>query len=478
MAAATNLVFGATIANAATTYTPELVYAGYETDLAAPPALFNDKVITMTYDTGAGFYQLFATDRSTNTTVRLDEDLAPRYAVGDVEYGINAPFTSIQFDGKFWTWVDDLVEFNYDLMYSDGTVAGTGVVEVDSNNYDIVNMAGTTDGIYFSNTDDLFFFDGTIATDMDVTDGFDQSYPFAVRVFQDKVSFLSYNWDDEDVIQYTAVGGVKSAVGEVVSMYSDCLWPGRLYYEQQDANNAYHRISDECVEENELWWTNDPDTLYTSVTTEIGGGDNAFFNGGWYFEGDFNDNNYLGLAKAVGSTITATHEVTYPEGFVVVGDFMYFSAYNDEAYSHYNLYKLGTDGVIHLVFEDWEGSFDWPVGAGIDGAFFFNNIDDTNGEELWVDDAEGTRLASDIIPGTDGSAPYYLSVVGDEVCFGAYTADNSNDRSLFCAAVSSNVDSLPNTGVDANGIGAAGVLTLLVGGGLAIVGRRFAIAQR
>jgi ELWxxDGT repeat protein len=473
--ASTNLVFGATVVNAAATYTPEIVYSAYETDLDAPPALFNGKVMTTTYDGSSGTYNLFATDRSTNTTVQLDADIASRYAIGDVEYGISAPFTSIQFDGKFWTWVDDNDEFNYDLLYSDGTVAGTGVVEVDANNYNILHMAGTTDGIYFSNTDDLFFFDGTTATDMNVTDGFDESYPFAVRVFQDKVSFLAYNWDNEDVIQYTAEAGVETEVGEVVSMYSDCLYPGRLFYEKQDANNAYLVNFDECAEENELWWTNDPDTLYTSLGTEIGGGgDNAFFNGGWYFEGDFSDNNYLGLAKAVGSTITATHEVTYPEGFVVVGDFLYFGAYNDENYSHYNLYKMGTDNVIHTVVADWNGDFDWPVGVGTGDALFFSNLDDVNGEELWVDDADGARLVSDIVPGSDDSNPHYLSVVGEEVCFGAYTADNSNDRSLFCVGGAA---ALAETGVDANTIGAVGVVTLLVGGGLAVVRRRARITE-
>lgn len=482
--AATNLMFGASLANAATTYTPEVAATNLVGDMTAPPALFNGKVLTLTWDSSGSEsqYNLYATDRAADSTVQLDTtlDTNGRWDIWDDEYGMNAPFTSVQFDGKFWMWASDHAEDNYDLFYSDGTTAGTGIVEVDMDDYWTAEMVSTSDGIYFwnqvSGVPDLYYFNGTTATAMVVTDGGPNSEPIQLRDFQGKLSFLSFNDSDGNVKQYTAVNGVEMLVGTVTGMYNGCFGADDLNWGGTDSNNAYTVTSNYCAEENELWWTNDPDTLYTSLGTEVAGVDGAFFNGGWYYEGDADDNNYLGLAKAVGSTLTATHEVTYPDGFTVSGDYLYFAAYNDTNYTHWNLYKMGTDGVIHIVITDWDGSYDWPVGAGQNGTLFFNNVDDTNGHELWVDDADGARLVKAIMDGDFDSEPYYFANVGEETCFGAYTNSSDDFRSLYCLGAGEST--LAKTGVDVSPIGTAGILTLILGGGLAIVGRRFAIAKR
>jgi hypothetical protein len=154
---------------------------------------------------------------------------------------------------------------------------------------------------------------------------------------------------------------------------------------------------------------------------------------------------------------------------------MYFAAYdeNDDVWS---LYSLDTSDNLDIVAENWSyDSYDWAVGAGANGAFFFQACDAEHGCELWVDDAEGTRLAADLTVGTDSSYPYYFSTDGDLVCFSAdVDGDGSvaNQADLYCVET----EMLASTGVDANGIGAAAALLLIAGAGTAIVARRRARA--
>lgn len=56
---------------------------------------------------------------------------------------------------------------------------------------------------------------------------------------------------------------------------------------------------------------------------------------------------------------------------------------------------------------------------------FFAATDATHGEELWVTDGtkEGTKMVSDILPGSGSSAPSHLCRLNDKVLFSAYTDD-------------------------------------------------------
>jgi ELWxxDGT repeat protein len=154
---------------------------------------------------------------------------------------------------------------------------------------------------------------------------------------------------------------------------------------------------------------------------------------------------------------------------------MYFGAYSDSTYEHWNVYKMGLDGVPHVLVADWDGGNTYPkVGAGAGNSFYFPATDASGDTELWVDDSAGAHLALDITPGGD-SFPSGFRSAGTEVCFGAFATVDADWYDLYCV---SGISSLAATGVDAGGIGTAGVLTLILGGGLAIVGRRFAIAKR
>lgn len=479
--AATNLLFGATLANAATTYTVDHAAEGNGDRWVSGVRVsdFDGKAIVLRWDPSTSLYKVAATDRTSNTTVILNSGLLTdgRY---DVVYQFQP--TGVQFDGKFWMWVEDTTESNYDLLYSDGTLAGTGVIEVDQEDAWSNYTVAAPDGIYFvaatpsSLNHDLYFYNGSGVTDLDVTDGNGDSFPFMLRNFQGEFSFLVYNYNDELVEQYTAINGVKTHVGTVSYMWTDYnnfedYIPAAS---DSDANNAYAITWDYSQERSYLWWTNDVDTVYTRQSEEIYNG-GAMFNGAYYFAGDRDLNGYFGLAKAVGDTITSDHTYIEPSEFSVFGDHLYFGAYTDSSYAHWNLYKMGTDGVIHLVIQDWGGiSEGGTAGRGTGSSFFFQQADGNGDRELWVDDADGAHFVSNIL--ADGSSnPDYMGVVGNEVCFGAYANSANEYYDLYCV---SGKDGLAATGVDVAPIGTAGILTLILGGGLAIIGRRFAIAKR
>jgi hypothetical protein len=466
--AAANLIFSAPFANAATTYTVDrAAESGGMYMTGGNVSEFDGKAIVKRRDESF-IYHLMATDRSTNTTVDLVSALLSdgRYFLSD-----NSVDTSVVYDGKFWDWVGDDLEGGYDLLYSDGTVAGTGVVEIDCEDPYMDSPIGVSDGIYFIATDsvtdneELFFFDGSTVTDMNVTDGGSGSNPEGLREFQGKVSFVAVNQTDQNIKQYTAVAGVKTLVGEVAGMWSSDF---ELDGPDVNANHAYAFTYDYNTETSSLWWTDDVDAPYELVTDEAGDS-GAFFNGKYYFDGVFVSGSYTGLASAVGSVVNVDPDFIYPGSFYVLDDVMYFGAYDDTNETHWNLYVMGTDGVVHLVLQDWDSG----TGAGVGDSFFFQHDGGVSDSELWVADADGARLVSNIRE--DGeSDPSMFGVVGDEVCFGAFPPPVEVEAyDLYCVSGSA----LADTGVDGGAIGAVGVVTLLVGGGLAVVRRRARITE-
>jgi ELWxxDGT repeat protein len=479
-----NLALGATAATAATTFTSTLMTGTALNDgVEAPPAFFNGKIITMVDSNDS----LFATDPSTGSTVDL---LSSTNSGANVDryytryaYGLEEFFTNTQFNGKAWLFVSDDFESNYDLLYTDGTVAGTGVVELDLEAHWPEEIAANADGLYFWNQDnvgheDLYWFNGTTATELNVTDESNDSYPFAIRNFQGKISFLVANYSDGETIQgYVSSDSSWTEVGTIPNMDPTGWWDyDYLKFGGQNASNAYVVL--DFNDDYSLWHTTAYNTLYTVfVDDDIDDGDLVFFNGSFYFSGLSNDpsqpNGYYTLARTDGTTVEAVHaaDLAYPDGFSVVGNKLYFAAY-DETDTIKRLYSLDTSDNLELVAEDWSyDEYDWAVGAGANGAFFFQACDVAHGCELWVDDAEDTRLAADLTVGTDSSYPYYLSTDGDLVCFSANVAGDGsvpNQYDLYCVET----EMLASTGVDANGIGAAAALLLIAGAGTAIVARR------
>lgn len=476
-----NLALGATAANAATTYTATLMTGTtLNNDVSAPPAFFNGKIVTVT-DSTDSFY---ATDPSTSVTVDLLSSLNSGANVGRYSlaytYGLENYFTNTQFDGKAWLWVADSTDNNYDLLYTDATLAGTGVVDIDRPDFWGSEIAANEDGVYFwnmaSGNQDLYWFNGTTTTEMNVTDSYSGSYPYAIRNFQGKISFLVANYTDGETIQgYVSSNGSWTEVGALPNMDPNVNFDYYyLYFGGQNESVAYLGLEDNNNEDS-LWKTSAYNTLYTvHVDDELDDSEGVFFNGKYYFSGLWNSQpyEYDTLARTNGTTAEAVHgaDLSYPEGFAVVGNKLYFAAY-DETDTTWSLYSLDTADNLDMVAEDWSyDGYDWAVGAGANGAFFFQACDDDHGCELWVDDAEGTRLAVDISAGTDDSNPYNFSTDGNLVCFGAYVDGDGSvteQEDLYCVE-----PGLADTGVDANSIGTAAALMLIAGVGTAVIARR------
>jgi ELWxxDGT repeat protein len=480
-----NLALGATAANATTTYSAPLMSGTTLNDnVAAPVAFYNGKIITMTGDT----VSLFATDPSSASTVDLLSTVnsganAGRYAL-EYNYGLDKPFTDTQFNGKAWLFVDDSLENNWDLFYTDGTLAGSGVAELDLRDYWEQEIAANADGVYFWNEDnlgheDLYWFNGTTVALLGVTDASRSSYPFAIRNFQGKISFLVANYADAETIQGYVLGNASSTqVGVIPNMDPNNNWDwDYLNFSGQNASAAYLGLS-ENNNEYSLWRTTAYNAPYTVlVDNDIYGSEGVFFNGKYYFSGLSTDpsqpNGHSTLARTDGTTVEAVHgaDLSYPEGFTVVGNKMYFAAY-EETYNIRSLYSLDTAYNLDIVAEDWEfDGYDWAVGAGANGAFFFEAIDAEHGSELWVDDAEGTRLALDLNVGTANGYPHNFSTDGNLVCFSATVIGDASvalQDDLYCVETAM----LASTGVDASGIGAAAALMLIAGVGTAVVARR------
>jgi ELWxxDGT repeat protein len=479
-----NLALGATAATAATSYTSTLMTGTtLNGGVEDPSAYLNGKIITR----ADMFEALYSTDPSSAVTVDLLSSInsganEDRYGVY-TDYGLDKYFTNTQFNGKAWLFVKDWVDDKFDLLFTDGTVAGTGVVDLDLEDFWTEEIAANADGLYFWNEDnlgheDLYWFNGTTVTPLNVTDASTESYPFAIRNFQGKISFLVANYDDGETIQgYVSTGSTWSEVGTIPNMDPTNGWEyDYLKFGGQNASNAYLALEDNNNEYS-LWHTTAYNTLYSVLVDDdldeyIG----VFFNGKYYFSGLSNDpsqpNGYYTLARTDGTTVEAVHgaDLSYPEGFTVVGNKLYFAAY-DETDTTWSLYSLDTSDNLELVAEDWSyDGYDWAVGAGANGAFFFQACDNEHGCELWVDDAEGTRLAVDLTVGTDSSFPYFFSTDGDLVCFSANVVGDASvedQADLYCVEAG-----LADTGVDANGIGVAAALLLIAGAGTAVVARR------
>ncbi len=67
--------------------------------------------------------------------------------------------------------------------------------------------------------------------------------------------------------------------------------------------------------------------------------------------------------------------------------------------------------------------------AALDGRVWFRAFDNDHGAELWVSDgtSAGTRLYTDLYPGTKGSDPQDLTVAGNKLFFSAETPDRGRE---------------------------------------------------
>ena len=118
----------------------------------------------------------------------------------------------------------------------------------------------------------------------------------------------------------------------------------------------------------------------------------------------------------------------YPSGFTVMGDSLYFSAYDS---SGSELWK--TDGTrigttrIADIYEGGPSSY--PSGFTVLGDYmYFRAGDEENGDELWRTAGSGASLVKDIFSGYRNSNPSSFHVFNSHIFF---SADDGNGTELW-----------------------------------------------
>lgn len=123
-----------------------------------------------------------------------------------------------------------------------------------------------------------------------------------------------------------------------------------------------------------------------------------------------------------------------PEGFVALGDRMFFTATHAE--SGKELWTIGrpytSAALVSDVLPGPASSAPYALCASSDQGLFFSALDDQIGEELFLAASDGSRLkrAFDIYPGPESSFPYYTVVLEGRVVFAA--TDPLHGRELWC----------------------------------------------
>lgn len=116
----------------------------------------------------------------------------------------------------------------------------------------------------------------------------------------------------------------------------------------------------------------------------------------------------LALAGALCPTIALADEVILPEGMTPL---LPSGVEITSSYLAQNIVSKTKD--------------EKPLVVAGNSLIYFTASSAAAGEELWVSDGSpaGTRMVKDIVPGTEGSDPKWLTVVGDKVYFSANTPE-------------------------------------------------------
>ena len=449
-------------------------------NVANDPAEFNGKVVTVDNSN----QHLFVTDPTDNSTVDVAAGLmyvndgGPTYEAWlNWNTDLTGSLTSIKYDGKFWLWVYTEVNGSYDgydLLYSDGTAAGTGIIDMQDQNGDYIDdpyyqetvgidVDGVGSGIYFVQDEyninwqnsDLYFWDGTTtagvgeAVDMNIDPTHTyESQVYALRNFDGHITFIEENLDSMQIEQYYAIDGVETKVGNIVTPAGDnpnngWTWTEELYWGGQTDTTAYVQVNWADYGsggDTYILSTTGYNTLYTvrpGTVGDVNTGDAIIYNGAYYYTSGSGD-----LTKLVGTNQFAVNtDINYPNSYALANGKLYFYGYT--SYDLSGIYAIDSSDDMSTIVGDWNyDGFGDHVGAGADGAFYFQACDDRHACELWVNDADGTRLADDInidwATWDSDSYPYYFATVAGNVFFSAYNYENAN-YDLYTVGVDSPV---------------------------------------
>jgi ELWxxDGT repeat protein len=419
-------------------------------DSSFPSSLveFNDKLY-FSADDGENGNELFVSDGTAEGT-QLVADLRPGEGNYGYIYGF-APNNLVEFNDKLYFAAND-GESGNELFVSDGTAEGTQLV-VDvrpgEDNYGYIygstpnNLVEFNDKLYFTANDgksgnELFVTDGTAEGTQLVVDlapgennyGYSYgSFPSNLVEFNDKLYFTAN--DGESGYELFVSDGTAEGTQLLVDLYPEednygysygsfpnnlVEFNDKLYFTADDAENGYELfVSDGTAEGTQLLVD-----LYPG------------------------ENNY-GFSNG-----------SFPSNFVEFNDKLYFSA-NDGESGNELFVSDGTAEGTQLLVDLYPGENNYGFTNSsypsslveFDDKLYFTANDGENGNELFVTDGtvEGTQLVADIRPGTNpygysyGSAPYELTVVGDELFFSANNGETGTE--LFKLTLDDSVGETP-----------------------------------
>ena len=285
--------------------------------------------------------------------------------------------------------------------------------------------------------------DGTVMV-KDIRSGDDNSFPFEFTLFNDELYFSAYT--DDNGRELWKTNGTEVSTVLVKDIVSDghsnpsqfTLFNDELYFRASDEDHG-----------TELWKTDGTEDG-TVLVKDIYPGENDYVPRSGYPSGFtvMGDSLYFSAYDSSGSELWKTDGTrigttriadiyegepsSYPSGFTVLGDYMYFTASDEE--NGYELWRTAGSGA-YLVKDIFSGQVSSsPSYFHVFNSHIFFSANDGNGTELWKTDGteDGTYMVKDI--NSDGySDPTSFVTVGDKLYFVAtgqfgrelYTSDGS-----------------------------------------------------
>ena len=462
---------------------------------------FNDKLY-FTADDGENGRELWVSDGTAEGTELL-VDIRPGSSDYDYNYSSRAEnFT--EFNGKLYFSAND-GENGRELWVSDGTAEGTELlvdIRPESSDYgyssDPDGFTVFNDKLYFSandgkNGNELWVSDGTAGGTQVLIDinpgnnGYGHnfgSYVDNLTEFNDKLYFsadVRGNGRELWVSDGTA-GGTQLLVDIRPGGYSSSpdeltVFNDKLYFTARDDENG-----------RELW-VSDGTAAGTQLLIDINPNNSDYeykygyipfnlteFNGKLYFTANDGENGrelWVSDGTAEGTELLVDirpgsdgYSYSYSsnaDNLTEFNDKLYFTA-NDGENGNELWVSDGTAGGTQLAVDIVPGNNSSYADnlTVIKDKLYFTADDGENGNELWVSDgtAAGTQLVADIYPGSDDSSfvyssnPSYLTVVDDQLFFGANDGVNGNE--LFKLTVDDSINIISGTNKSDNLVGTDG----------------------
>ena len=385
----------------------------------------NDDQIIFTADDGSKGEELWMVTLSSETVV-LVKDIDTRTSSGS-GYG-SSPIEFTLFKDELYFRASDAAH-GAELWKTDGTRDGTVMIkDIDTRIYSSGTGYSSNPGGFTLFNDELYFSasDGDNGTELWKTDGTEDGTVLVKDIYPGENSYDSpYNSNP----------------------YYFTLFNDELYFRASDADHGSELWKTDGTE-NGTVLVKDIDPREYSSGSPYGGipygftvmGDSLYFSA---YDSSGNE-----LWKSDGTRIGTTRiadinegeSSSSPSGFTVLGDYMYFRA--DDGESGTELWRTSGTGASLLkdIFPG-ETSNGYPNSSYPSNLYVFNNhilfsAQDVNGTELWKTDGteDGTYMVKDINPGnnTNGyalsSSPNTFVTVGDIMYF---TATGQFGRELY-----------------------------------------------